>query len=72
MEFSTWAFGYLRSHKDSDICKALSGDLTSTLAVLELMEAAWNASATNHAPNVEKCFDELNEILDESKSRKVR
>ena len=48
MEFSAWAFDYLRSHRDSDTCKALNGgDLTLILSVIELMEAAWHASMSN-------------------------
>jgi hypothetical protein len=48
MEFHTWALGYLRSHKDADICKPLSGcDFILVLSVIELMEAAWHASMSN-------------------------
>lgn len=48
MEFSTWAFDYLWSHRGSDACKALSGcDFIQVLSVMQLMEAAWQASMSN-------------------------
>lgn len=62
MEFSTWAFDYLRSHKDADICRALSGcDFTLVLSVIELMEAAWNASVSNFDP--ERYVNQVDRIL---------
>jgi len=62
MEFSQWAFDYLRSHKDADTCKVLNGgDLNLVLSVIELMEAAWNASVSNFDP--ERYVNQVDRIL---------